>query len=152
MNWNTGNIGTELVARLSARLSLVNLLGDAKHIRPEGTGKELYDCINYAFDDIPDSYNCHIHNVTLNLYIDTRDDNGKSGYKNGQAIAAEMYEELDHSNQEPNSAAYLDLSRFGYRVLEQSVNFNPGPRETGGNPPTYRAPMRLNLVVIDDNT
>jgi hypothetical protein len=46
----------------------------------------------------------------------------------------------------------LDLSLYGYRVMEQQIEFNPSPLITsGGNPATYRLPQRWRLFVVDQS-
>jgi hypothetical protein len=150
--WNIKNIEIVVKSRLSARASLVTLLGATKNIRPEGTGKELFDSVNFAVSDNPDANNHRLHNVTLYLYIDTRDRDSKSGRDQALDIAAELIAELHHDPQEINTAAVLDLSLYGYRVMEQQIEFNPSPLITsGGNPATYRLPQRWRLFVVDQS-
>jgi hypothetical protein len=157
--WNIKNIEIAVKCRLSARASLVALLGAAKNIRPEGTGKELFDSVNFAVSDTPDTSNHRLHNVTLYLYIDTQDRDGKSGRDQAIDIAAELVSELHHDSQEEETAAFLNLSFYGYRVMEQQIEFNPSPLATGassssssgGNPATFRLPQRWRLVVVDQS-
>lgn len=156
--WNIKNIEIAVKSRLSARASLIALLGAASHIRPEGTGKEMFDAVNFAVSDTPNASNHRLHNITLYTYIDTQDRDGKSGRDQALDIAAELSAELHHDDQDNDSAVFLDLSLYGCRVMEQQIEFNPNPIATGGNsqaggnsPATFRLPQRWRMVVVDQS-
>jgi hypothetical protein len=147
MAWNVKNIETELVARLAARTSLINILGDSSHIRAEGTGGALYPSVNYLLEDIPSDRDEHL--IILYLYIDTQND---TGHNQGLDIAAELTAEIYHKPQVSNSAAFLDLMDYQYQILDQIKLHDSGPvPKEGSSPVTFRCKQIWRFIVTDQS-
>lgn len=145
MAWNVKNIETELVARLSARTSLINILGGSSHIRAEGTGGTLCPSVNYLLEDIPNDFDEHV--IILYLYIDTQND---SGHDQSLDIAAELTAELYHKPQIPDSAEFLDLTDYQYQALDQIKLYDSGPvPKEGSSPVAFRCKQIWRFIVTD---
>lgn len=116
MAWNLRNIEEALRIRLHSRATLVSLAGDSTHIKPDGTGGELYPAVNFRVSEYPNLSNQH--KIELYIYIDAeKDTDGDVYHNNCLDIAAEVEAELFYKSQTENPVTLLDLSGYNYRCF-----------------------------------
>ncbi len=126
MAWNLKNIENALRNRLQLRSTLVLLVGDSTHIKPDGTGGELYPAVNFRVSEYPNLSNQH--KIKLYIYIDAeKDTDGDVNHNNCLDIAAEVEAELFYKPQTENPGTLLDLSSYNYRCFRQEKLFDSGP-------------------------
>lgn len=148
MAWNLKNIEDALQIRLRARPSLVALVGDASHIKPDETGGALYPAVNFRVSEYPNPNNQH--KIELYVYIDAEKDNsGETNHKKCLDIAAEVEAELFHKPQVAETVNLLDLSAFHYRSVRQEKIFDSGPMLRENTTDKLRQTQQYLLIIED---
>lgn len=148
MAWNLKNIEDALQTRLQASSSLVALVGDSSHIKPDETGGALYPAVNFRFSDYPAQNN--EHKIELYLYIDVeKDTSGETNHNKSLDIAAELDAELYYKPQTGSPTALLDLSAYNYRCIWQEKVYDSGPVLREGTTDKLRQTLQFIFVVQD---
>jgi hypothetical protein len=148
MAWNLKNIEDALQIRLQGRPSLVALVDDASHIKPDGTDGTLFPAVNFRISEYPNSNSQH--KIELFLFIDVDNDtSGEDNHNKCLDIAAEVEAELFYKPQDLNPVALLDLSAYHYRCLRQEKFFDSGPI-LGENTTDKLRQIQQYLLIVDD--
>lgn len=148
MAWNLKNIEGALQTRLRSRPSLVALVGDVSHIKPDETGGVLYPAVNFRVSEYPTPKNQH--KIELYLYIDVEKDiSGETNHNKCLDIAAEVEAELFHKPQVTEAVMLLDLSVYNYRTVRQEKIFDSGPILRENTTDKLRQTQQYLLIIED---